>query len=78
VLNRDLEVNSPFNTYRVKGLPPGPISSPGRPSLAAALDPAPGPWIYYVLSDANGKHAFTDSSAEFERLKAAAHAKGLL
>ena len=78
VLNRDLAVNSPYNTYRVKGLPPGPISSPGRSSLAAALDPAPGPWIYYVLADANGKHAFTDSSAEFEKLKAAAHAKGLL
>jgi UPF0755 protein len=78
VLNRDLEVSSPFNTYRIKGLPPGPISSPGRPSLAAALDPTPGPWIYYVLADANGKHAFTDSSAEFEKLKAAAHAKSLL
>ena len=78
VLNRDLEVNSPFNTYRIRGLPPGPISSPGRSSLAAALDPTPGPWIYYVLADANGKHAFTDSSAEFEKLKAAAHAKGLL
>ena len=49
-----------------------------RSSLAAALDPTPGPWIYYVLADADGKHAFTDSSAEFEKLKAAAHAKGLL
>lgn len=78
VLNRDLEVNSPFNTYKFKGLPPGPISSPGRSSLAAALDPPPGPWLYYVLADASGKHAFTPSFAEFEKLKAAAHAKGLL
>lgn len=78
VLYRDLEVASPYNTYKVTGLPPTPIASPGRKSLEAALNPPPGTWLYYVLSDANGKHAFATSAAEFERLKAQAQAKGLL
>ena len=78
VSNRDLAVDSPYNTYRHKGLPPGPIGSPGQKALAAAIDPAPGPWLYYVLADANGKHAFAVTEAEFNRLKAEAHAKGLL
>lgn len=78
LLNRDLEVESPYNTYKRTGLPPGPIANPGRESLEAAMAPPDGPWIYYVLADANGKHAFTDSAAEFGRLKAEAQAKGLL
>lgn len=78
VLNRHLEVDSPYNTYKYVGLPPGPIAAPGRKSLAAALDPPPGQWIYYVLSDANGKHAFANTSAEFEKLRAEAQRKGLL
>jgi len=76
--NDDLKVSSPYNTYANKGLPPGPIASPGRTSLKAALDPPASNYIYYVLSDANGKHAFASTSDEFERLKADAHAKGLL
>jgi len=78
ILNSDLATNSPYNTYRVAGLPPGPIASPGRASLAAALNPTPGTWLYYVLIDPSGKHAFATTSSEFERLKAEAHAKGLL
>jgi UPF0755 protein len=78
LLDRDLQVDSPYNTYRVKGLPPGPIASPGRKSLQAALAPTPGPWLYYVLADASGRHAFATTPAEFDRLKAQAHAKGLL
>jgi UPF0755 protein len=78
LLYSDLDVNSPYNTYRYKGLPPGPISSPGAKSLAAALNPPPGQWLYYVLSDASGHHAFANTPAEFDRLKAAARAKGLL
>lgn len=76
--NKDLELASPYNTYRVKGLPPTPIASPGRKSLMAALDPPPGPWLYYVLIDPNGKHAFATTPQEFEKLKAEAHAKGLV
>ena len=78
VLYTDLDVDSPYNTYRVDGLPPGPIASPGKASLQAALQPTPGPWLFYVLSEANGKHAFASNLAEFNRLVAQAHAKGLL
>ncbi|MHB8670694.1 MAG: endolytic transglycosylase MltG [Acidimicrobiales bacterium] len=74
----DLKVASPFNTYRFKGLPPTPIASPGRAALDAALHPTPGPWLYYVLAQADGHHAFATTEAEFEVLKAQAHAHGLL
>jgi UPF0755 protein len=78
VLNRDLEIDSPYNTYKVDGLPPTPISAPGRASLEAMLHPADSTYLYYVLSDKNGKHAFATTPAEFEALKAEAHRKGLL
>jgi len=78
LLFKDLEVNSPYNTYKIAGLPPGPIASPGRDVLAAVLDPPPSTNIYYVLAEENGKHAFASTSAEFDRLVAAARAKGLL
>jgi UPF0755 protein len=77
VLLRDLEIDSPYNTYKIPGLPPGPIANPGRASLAAALAPTPGPWIYYVLADASGLHAFTDSGTEFNRLRQQCISKGL-
>ena len=54
LLNRDLESDSPYNTYRRKGLPPTPIASPGRAALQAALAPEPGPWLFYVLADQDG------------------------
>jgi UPF0755 protein len=41
-------IDSPYNTYRVTGLPPGPIGSPGEAALRAALAPTPGPWLYFV------------------------------
>ncbi|MFP5256007.1 MAG: endolytic transglycosylase MltG [Acidimicrobiia bacterium] len=61
----DFESDSPYNTRKVAGLPPTPIASPGRASIAAALEPAEGPWIYYVLQDAEGNHLFTESYSEF-------------
>ena len=61
----DFDSDSPYNTRRQKGLPPTPIASPGRASIEAALNPADGPWIYYVLQDAEGHHLFTDSNREF-------------
>jgi UPF0755 protein len=61
----DFESDSPYNTRKVAGLPPTPIASPGRASIAAALEPADGPWIYYVLQDTEGNHLFTDSYSEF-------------
>ncbi len=74
----DLKVRSPYNTYQHPGLPPTPIASPGEASIQAALHPADGNWLYYVLIDKDGRHAFTASYQEFTRLKAAARAKGLL
>lgn len=78
LLNKDLEIDSPYNTYKVAGLPPGAIASPGRKSLEAALNPTAGNWLYYVIADANGRHNFADTAAQFERFKAEAKAKGLL
>ncbi|GAC1317901.1 MAG: hypothetical protein NVSMB12_16210 [Acidimicrobiales bacterium] len=78
VLNSDLQTNSPYNTYKVTGLPPGPIAAPGKPSLAAALNPTAGTWLYYVLIDPSGKHGFATTNAEFNTLRAEAKAKGLL
>jgi UPF0755 protein len=74
----DLTTDSPYNTYRHTGLPPTPIAAPGEASIRAALQPAAGDWLYYVLASKNGEHAFTASYQEFERLKAEARAKGLL
>ena len=68
----DLKVNSPYNTYRVKGLPPGPIASPGVPSLLAALHPASTPYLFYVARS-DGGHKFTKTYEE--HLKAAGKTK---
>ena len=74
-----LATDTPFNTRLHTGLPPTPIASPGKPSLLAAIAPTPGcTFIYYVLADAEGHHAFANTDAEFQRLKAEAKRKGLL
>jgi UPF0755 protein len=73
----DFTSSSPYNTRKVKGLPPTPIASPGRASIEAALHPADGTWIYYVLEDAQGHHTFTDSASEFARAKQRCHDAGL-
>jgi UPF0755 protein len=63
---RDLEMESPFNTYRVAGLPPGPISSPGREALQAVLDPAPVKDLYFVSRN-DGSHQFSETLADHNR-----------
>ncbi len=73
----DFDSDSPYNTRRQPGLPPTPIASPGRASLVAALEPADGDWIYYVLADGDGRHVFTASASEFERAKRACRDAGL-
>jgi UPF0755 protein len=73
----DFESDSPYNTRRIPGLPPTPIASPGRASIEAALNPADGPWIYYVLQDAEGNHFFTDSNSEFIAAKQRCRDAGL-
>lgn len=66
---RDLEIDSPFNTYRHDGLPPAPINSPGEAAFEAALNPTPGDWLYFVVIDKNGRSAFAETAAEFAVLK---------
>ena len=57
VLYKDLTIDSPYNTYVHKGLPPGPVASPGVASLAAAAHPASVPYLYFVASR-DGHHEF--------------------
>jgi UPF0755 protein len=73
ILLKDRDVPSPFNTYLHTGLTPTPIASPGKASLLAALAPAAGNWLYYVLVDCKtGRHAFATSLTEFNRIRASA------
>jgi UPF0755 protein len=65
VLYKDLRVDSPYNTYRNKGLPPGPIANPGLPSLEAALHPEKNDYLYY-LAQPGGAHLFSRTRAEHE------------
>ena len=62
----DLSMDSPYNTYRNPGLPPGPIASPGRASLEAAVQPAPASFLYFVSKN-DGSHAFAGSLDEHNR-----------
>lgn len=65
----DLDVDSPYNTYKNPGLPPGPISSPSRESIQAALEPAETEYLYYVLETGGEEHFFTDDYDEFLEAK---------
>jgi UPF0755 protein len=59
----DLSFDSPYNTYRYPGLPPGPIAAPGRASLEAALSPADVPYLYFVSRN-DGSHVFAATLTE--------------
>lgn len=61
-------VNSPYNTYQKYGLPPGPINNPGREAMNAALNPAPGNWLYFITV-APSDTRFTDSLSQFNMWK---------
>ena len=63
ITKRDLESDSPYNTYRHTGLPPTPIASPGKPSLDAAFGPARSDYLYYVAKG-DGHHAFAKTLQE--------------
>jgi UPF0755 protein len=62
----DRDNPSPWNTYWAQGLPPTPIASPGADALAAALRPAPGPWLFFVKVDLDGTSCFSVTAQEHE------------
>ena len=66
--NKDLEVDNPYNTYKFKGLPPGPINNPGLAALKGALNPAETDYLYFV-SNGEGRHIFTRTVAEHNQAK---------
>jgi UPF0755 protein len=66
ITRADLAMDSPYNTYRYRGLPPGPIANPGRASLEAAVKPADTPYLYYVSRN-DGSHAFARTLDEHNR-----------
>jgi len=66
IRRQDLAIDSPYNTYRYAGLPPGPIAAPGKASLAAALMPASVSYLYFVSRN-DGSHVFATTLAEHNR-----------
>jgi UPF0755 protein len=70
LLRADLTFDSPYNTYRYAGLPPGPISSPGFDSMRAAIAPGESDFIFFVRTE-GGRHAFSRTLAEHNRNVAA-------
>ncbi|WP_103535108.1 endolytic transglycosylase MltG [Streptomyces sp. SM11] len=62
----DTQLDSPYNSYRIKGLPPTPIGNPGEEALRAAVSPTPGPWLYFVTVGP-GDTRFTESYDEQRR-----------
>ena len=70
LLNKDLRIKSLYNTYMYKGLPPGPINSPGLQSLLAALNPQINNYFYFVAKG-DGYHTFSKNEKEHERAKRA-------
>jgi UPF0755 protein len=66
IRKKDLDIDSPYNTYRRRGLPPGPIASPGREAILAVLHPAPVKDLYFVSRN-DGSHHFSATLREHER-----------
>jgi len=66
LLLKDYEIESPYNTYRISGLPPGPVGLPGRAALEAVASPADVPWLFFVAAD-SGRHVFSRTYAEHLR-----------
>lgn len=77
VTGADLALDTPYNTYLHKGLTPTPICFPSPASLAAALAPAPGNWLYFVLVSRDGTEAFSDTLAGQQANEQLAKSRGL-
>jgi UPF0755 protein len=69
LLYRDLEIDSPYNTYKYYGLPPGPINNPGKNSILAAIYPADTNYLYFVARG-DGRHTFSYTASEHAKAKA--------
>lgn len=69
LLYSDLDIDSPYNTYRNAGLPPGPINNPGKASIVAALYPADASYLYFV-ANGDGSHSFSRTLREHNQAKA--------
>lgn len=64
--SKELNIDSPYNTRRFKGLPPGPISNPGQAAMQAAINPAQGDWLYFItVNPKTGETLFTSDYNEF-------------
>jgi UPF0755 protein len=63
IRRQDLAIDSPYNTYKYPGLPPGPIASPGRAAIEASLAPADVPYLYFVSRN-DGSHVFAETLAQ--------------
>jgi UPF0755 protein len=80
----DLQIDHPFNTYRYRGLPPGPIGNPGRPAIDAVLEPANVPYLYFVAVDDRAHHFSTtleehnQAVARYRQYRARARASSAL
>jgi UPF0755 protein len=77
VTQHDEQIQSPYNTYLNKGLTPTPICMPSHDALAAAVNPPPGSWLYFVLVQKNGVMAFSDTYAEQLANEQLAKSRGL-
>tara|TARA_B100000700_G_C15008513_1_gene839790 strand:- start:632 stop:1711 length:1080 start_codon:yes stop_codon:yes gene_type:complete len=78
VLLVDLQVDSKYNTYKYNGLPPTPISGFGERSIIAILNAPQSDFIYYLLTDKNGKMSFTDNYTDFINMKNKAKEEGVI
>ncbi len=74
--NEQIGIDSPYNTYKYAGLPPGPINSPGQAALEAALSPATGDWLYFIaVAPGSTQTRFTSSYSQFLQWKSEYYAQ---
>ena len=68
LLYKDIEIDSPYNTYKYKGLPPGPINNPGLAAIRSALQPEETNY-YYFVSNGEGRHIFSLNNTQHNQAK---------